>query len=157
MDYFRPAALYYKKHGVYTHLKPNPNPNSEFQKWFREEINRCWNGYVRESDGEWITGYMYYFLNYSPIMVTQIREGKKSKKADRVKDIPEVWEGIYWRFHCIDQAENGGKYNDFLGGENFAELASRGKGKSYTLASILSKRYYHSLPKGVSHKRWCYL
>lgn len=139
MDYFRPAALYYKKHGVYTHLKPNPNPNSEFQKWFREEINRCWNGYVRESDGEWITGYMYYFLNYSPIMVTQIREGKKSKKADRVKDIPEVWEGIYWRFHCIDQAENGGKYNDFLGGENFAELASRGKGKSYTLASILSK------------------
>ena len=51
MDYFRPAALYYKKHGVYTHLKPNPNPNSEFQKWFREEINRCWNGYVRESDG----------------------------------------------------------------------------------------------------------
>ena len=29
MDYFRPAALHYKKHGCYTLLRPNKNPNSE--------------------------------------------------------------------------------------------------------------------------------
>ena len=28
MDYFRPAALHYKKYNCYTFLRPNPNPNS---------------------------------------------------------------------------------------------------------------------------------
>lgn len=56
MDYFRPAAIYFQKHGCYTSLKPNGNPNSEFGKFIRQERDRCWNGMVRESDGEWITG-----------------------------------------------------------------------------------------------------
>ena len=49
MDYFRPSALHYQKHGCYTFLRPNPNPNSEFGKWVREEVRRCYDGYVRES------------------------------------------------------------------------------------------------------------
>ena len=51
MDYFRPTALHYKKYGCFTSLRPNANPNSEYGKWIREERNRCWNGYVIESDG----------------------------------------------------------------------------------------------------------
>lgn len=145
MDYFRPTAIHFEKYGTLTNLKPNANPNSEFGKWFREELRRIWDGYVRESDGEWVPGYLYFFLNYSPMMVSKIREYrdkngvlKKSKRADRVEALPECWEGIYWRFHCLDQAANGGMYNDFDGGQNMAELASRGKGKSYSLASILN-------------------
>lgn len=111
MDYFRPSALHYQKYGCYTKLRPNPNPNSEYGKWLRTERDRCWNGYVRESDGEWVTGYLYFYLNYCPIILSKIRGD--SKKADRVFDFPEVWEGIYWRFHYIDQMRNGGKYNDF--------------------------------------------
>ena len=137
MDYFRPSAIHYEKYGTFTNLRPNANPNSKYGKWVREEIRRIWNGYVRESDGEWVTGYMYWYLNYSPIMLSKIREyvgkdGKKhkSKRADRVEDMPECWEGIYWRFHYIDQASNIGKH--------CAELASRSKSKSYSLASILS-------------------
>lgn len=137
MDYFRPSAIHYEKYGNFTNLRPNANPNSEYGKWVREERRRIWDGYVRESDGEWVTGYMYWYLNYSPIMLSKIREyvgkdGKKhkSKRADRVEDMPECWEGIYWRFHYIDQASNAGKH--------CAELASRGKSKSYSLASILS-------------------
>ena len=137
MDYFRPSAIHYEKYGTFTNLRPNANPNSEYGKWVREERRRIWDGYVRESDGEWVTGYMYWYLNYSPIMLSKIREyvgkdGKKhkSKRADRVEDMPECWEGIYWRFHYIDQASNAGKH--------CAELASRGKSKSYSLASILS-------------------
>ena len=131
-DYFRPTALYYKEHGCFTKLRPNANPNSEYGKWIREEKRRCWEGYVRESDGEWVTGYLYWYLNYSPIMLSKIREykGKKTKRADRVEAMPEFWEGVYWRFHCLDQAANIGKH--------YAELASRGKSKSYSLASILS-------------------
>lgn len=136
MDYFRPTALHYEKYGTLTNLRPNANPNSAYGKWIREEKRRCWEGYVRESDGEWVTGYMYWFLNYSPIMLSKIRKG--SKRADRVEALPECWEGIYWRFHCMDQASNGGIYNNFQGGQHMAELASRGKGKSYSLASILN-------------------
>lgn len=145
MDYFRPSAIHYEKYGTFTNLRPNANPNSEYGKWIREERRRVWDGYVRESDGEWVTGYMYWFLNYSPMMLSKIREyrdknGKKrkSKRADRIEALPECWEGIYWRFHCLDQASNGGLYNNFEGGQHMAELASRGKGKSYSLASILN-------------------
>lgn len=145
MDYFRPSAIHYEKYGTFTNLRPNANPNSEYGKWIREERRRIWEGYVRESDGEWVTGYMYWFLNYSPMMLSKIREyrdknGKrrKSKRADRVEALPECWEGIYWRFHCLDQSSNGGLYNNFEGGQHMAELASRGKGKSYSLASILN-------------------
>lgn len=145
MDYFRPSAIHYEKYGTFTNLRPNANPNSEYGKWVREERRRIWDGYVRESDGEWATGYMYWFLNYSPMMLSKIREYKdkngkkrKSKRADRVEALPECWEGIYWRFHCLDQASNGGLYNNFEGGQHMAELASRGKGKSYSLASILN-------------------
>ena len=137
MDYFRPSAIHFEKYGTFTNLRPNSNPNSEYGKWIREERRRIWEGYVRESDGEWVTGYMYWYLNYSPIMLSKIREyigkdGKKhkSKRADRVEAMPEFWEGVYWRFHYIEQAA--------LGGKHCAELASRGKSKSYTLASILS-------------------
>lgn len=145
MDYFRPSAIHYEKYGTFINLRPNANPNSEYGKWVREERRRIWDGYVRESDGEWVTGYMYWFLNYSPMMLSKIREYKdkngkkrKSKRADRVEALPECWEGIYWRFHCLDQASNGGLYNNFEGGQHMAELASRGKGKSYSLASILN-------------------
>lgn len=129
MDYFRPAALHYKEFGCYTFLRPNPNPNSEYRKWIDEEKRRCREGYVRESDGEWITGYMYWYMNYCPIMLTRITEGKK--KADRVEDFPETWEGIYLRFHYLHKAREAGNHA--------IELARRGCSKSYTLASMMAK------------------
>ena len=139
MDYFRPTALHYKKYGCFTSLRPNANPNSEYGKWIREERNRCWNGYVRESDGEWVTGPLYFYMNYCPIIQSKIRKG--TKQADRIVDFPEMWEGIYWRFHYMEQARSGGLYNNFLGGNHGAELASRGKSKSYSMASILTHNF----------------
>lgn len=129
MDYFRPTALHYQKYGCYTFLRPNPNPNSEYKKWINEEKRRCREGYIRESDGEWVTGYLYWYMNYCPIMLTRTKEG--SRKADRVEDFPEIWEGIYWRFHYLDQARNKGQHA--------IELARRGASKSYTLASMMAK------------------
>ena len=128
MDYFRQMAIHYQKHGCYTFLRPNPNPNSEYRKLFDREIHRCRCGYVRESDGEWVTGYMYWYMNYCPIMLTKTEEGQK--KASRIEDFPETWEGIYWRFHYLDQARNAGSHA--------IELARRGCSKSYSLASIMA-------------------
>lgn len=150
IDYFRPTAIHYQKHGCFTSLRPNANPNSEYGKWIREEKRRCWEGYVRESDGEWVTGYMYWFLNYSPIMLSKIIKG--TKRANRVEDFPEFWEGIYWRFHYMEQAANGGLYNEFEGGQHCAELASRGKGKSFSLASILSHDFILGVNEVAHHK-----
>lgn len=127
-DYFRPAALHYLEHGCYTFLRPNSNPNSEYRKFWDEEMRRCWEGYVRESDGEWITGYMYWFLNYCPMMVNFIEAGRK--KAVRKESFPFFFEGLYWRFHYLYQAREAGKHA--------IELAKRGCGKSYSLASIMS-------------------
>jgi hypothetical protein len=150
IDYFRPTARHYQKYRCFTNLRPNANPNSEYGKWIREEKRRCWEGYVRESDGEWVTGYMYWFLNYSPIMLSKIIKG--TKRANRVEDFPEFWEGIYWRFHYMEQAANGGLYNSFEGGQHCAELASRGKGKSFSLASILSHDFILGVNEVAHHK-----
>lgn len=150
IDYFRPTAIHYQKYGCFTNLRPNANPNSEYGKWIKEEKRRCWEGYVRESDGEWVTGYMYWFLNYSPIMLSKIIKG--TKRANRVEDFPEFWEGIYWRFHYMEQAANGGLYNNFEGGQHCAELASRGKGKSFSLASILSHDFILGVNQIAHHR-----
>ena len=152
MDYFRPAALKYMRDGRYTDLKPNKNPNSPYGKWIREEIRRCWEGYVRPSDGEWVTGYMYFYLNYVPMMVTKADKDKRKKRASRTEGFPEVWEATYWRFHYIDQARNGGLYNNFEGGNHAVELSKRGSGKSFCLAAIMA----HNLLLGENeeaHKR----
>jgi len=57
---------------------------------------------VRPSDGMWVTGDMYFFLNYWPIAQTKLVKG--SKKGERVIDFPETWEGINSRYHYIQQA-----------------------------------------------------
>lgn len=131
MDYFRPTAIHYKQTGKITNLRPNANPNSEYGRWIREEVRRCYEGYVRESDGEWITGDYYFFLNYCPILLSKIQGN--SRKALRVWDFPEVWEGHYLKFHYANMARNNGHHG--------AELASRSKGKSYSLAAMIAKRF----------------
>lgn len=129
MDYFRQPAIFFKNNGCYTLLKPNSNPNSEYGKWFNEEIRRCREGYVRESDGEWVPGLLYWYLNYSPIMLNRLDED--AGVYVRVEDFPDFWEGIYYRYHYIEQARKAGKH--------CMELARRGCSKSFSLASIMSR------------------
>lgn len=143
-DYFRPSALFFKKHGCYSKLRPNNNPNSEYGKWIMEEVRRCYEGYVRESDGEWITGDMYFFLNYCPIQLTK---KDKEGKTIRVLDFPNFWDGHYYKFHYLNQCRKQGKHA--------MELASRGKGKSYCGAALLAKRFILGESKEVRKKVQC--
>lgn len=128
MDYFRQPALHFLKYGCYTFLKPSSDPKSEYKKFWNEEIRRIREGYVRESDGEWVTGKCYWFLNYNRMMINKIVEG--TKRADRVEEFPYFFEGIYWRFHYLWQARQRG--------EHAIELAKRGCSKSYSLSSIMT-------------------
>lgn len=130
MDYFRSTALCFEKEGVPTLLKPNGNPNSPYGKWIAEEARRCREGYIRESDGEWIPGDLYFFWNYSPMMVEEYDE--EEEITTRYRRFPSVWEGHYLKAHYIWQA----RHND----KNSAELASRAKGKTAFGAAMLGKR-----------------
>ena len=144
-DYFRPNAIHYKKYGNLTNLRPNPNPNSEYGRWVREEVRRIFFGYVRESDGAWVTGDMYFFLNYCPIIKVKRVKGKQGV---RVVDFPDFLEGQWLKFMYIKQARDNAKHG--------SELASRGKGKSYTMASILARRFilgeYNPIDKKIEGK-----
>ena len=133
MDYFRQPALHFMKHNCYTMLKEDRAPQSAYMKFWKEEKRRCLEGYVRESDGEWVTGFCYWFMNYNPMMVNKI-VGKK--KALRIESFPDFWEGIYLRFHYLYQARDNGKHA--------IELARRGCAKSYSLSSIMT----HNLELG---------
>lgn len=144
MDYFRPSAIHFQKYGCYTNLRPNSNPNSEYGKWIREEIRRCWYGYVRPSDGEWITGDYYFFLNYCPI---QLIKNGQNKQNIRTIDFPLVWEGHYYKAHYLNQCRKEGKHA--------AELASRSKGKSFFGAALLAKRFILGESKEVNKKVQC--
>lgn len=127
-DYFRQAALHFLKHGCYTFLRPNSNPNSEYRKFWDREIDRCYNGLLRHSDGMWIPGYMYWLLNYCPMMINEYQKGKK--KAIRKEGFAYFFEGIWYRYLYLHNAREGGHHA--------AELAKRGCAKSYGLASIMS-------------------
>ena len=143
-DYFRPSAIHYQQYGCFTKVKPNANPNSEYGKWIREEVRRCREGYVRPSDGEWITGDMYFFLNYCPIQL--IKKDTKGKTI-RTIDFPKFWDGHYYKSHYLHQCR--------INGHHGAELASRGKGKSYYAAAMLAKRFILGESAEVKKKVQC--
>jgi len=132
MDYFRQSAIHFKKYGKYTNLYANPHPKSEYRKFWDEELRRCKEGYVRESDGEWVTGYYYFYLNYFPIMRTeQVGEGTR---AERVYDFVDVWDSDYLFFHYIEQGEQNSEYG--------AIIKTRGRGYSFKVAAMLDRNFY---------------
>lgn len=140
-DYFRPTALHYKQYGCFTKLRPNANPNSEYGKWLREEVRRCWEGYIRPEDGEWITGDMYFFLNYCPIQLI-----KKDSKGNTIRtiDFPSFFDGNYYRFHYLNQCRKEGHHA--------MELAKRGAGKAHPYDEIVytpnGKKYWKDIKVG---------
>jgi hypothetical protein len=144
MDYFRQPAISFQKTGKYTNLYPNRHPNSEYYKFWNEEAKRCLEGYVRESDGEWITGYYYWYLNYSPIMRTVDildAEGNATGRGSREYNFPDVWDSDYMFFHYVEQAEEKGLFGTIL--------KTRGRGYSFKTASMLARNFF-LIPKSKS-------
>ena len=131
MDYFRQAALHFQTHGKYTELYPSANPASEYVRFWKEEARRCREGLVRESDGEWIPGSFYFYLNYGPILRTVVTEGRR--RADRVREFPDVYDGDYLYFHYVEQAREAGKHG--------MVLKKRGAGFSFKAAVQLARLF----------------
>ena len=133
MDYFRKAAITYETTGSYTHLYPNSNPNSQYAQFWKEEARRCREGYIRESDGEWITGYHYFYLNYCPIQKVNKTKTENSELYVRVEGFPRVYDGDYLFFHYMEKARRLGKHVNIL--------KTRGSGYSFKAACKLSRNF----------------
>lgn len=142
VDYFRQSAIHFQKHGRYTLAMPSKNPYSDYVKFWDEEINRCWHGMVRESDGEWITGYHYFYLNYVRILQSKI--SKTSKRADRIYEFPQFYDGDYLFFHYLELARENGKHT--------TTLKKRGAGYSYKGAAKLARNFILGESKDASRE-----
>ena len=133
-DKFRQAAIFFEKHGCYTLA---PRGTTDYKKYWDQETERCLNGYTAP-DGEGITGYNYFYLNYSPIfklVETEYtdRNGDTRKRRERVLQFPSFWDYDYYYFCAIEEAEQQGKH--------MAVLKSRQRGYSFKGASMLVRNY----------------
>lgn len=133
-DKFRQAAIFFEKHGCYTLA---PVGTTDYNKYWEQETDRCKNGYTAP-DGEGITGYNYFYLNYSPIfklVETEYtdRNGDLRKRRERILQFPSFWDYDYYYFCAIEEAEQQGKH--------MAVLKSRQRGYSFKGASMLVRNY----------------
>lgn len=133
-DKFRQAAIFFQQHGCYTLA---PRGTTDYNKYWEQETDRCINGYTA-SDGEGITGYNYFYLNYSPIMRLKEeeytdREGNLRKRRQRILEFPSFWDYDYYYFCAIEQAE--------LEGKHMAVLKCRQRGYSFKGGSMLVRNY----------------
>ena len=133
-DKFRQSALFFQEHGAYTLA---PRGTTDYNTFWDRETDRCLNGYVAE-DGDSITGYHYFYLNYCPIMKLEEveytdRYGNKRKRRERIFGFPRFWDSDYYYFNAIEEAENEGKH--------MAVLKCRQRGYSFKGASMLVRNY----------------
>ena len=133
-DKFRQAAIFFQQHGCYTLA---PRGTTDYNKYWEQETDRCLNGYTAP-DGEGITGYNYFYLNYSPIMRLKEEEytdrnGNLRKRRQRILEFPSFWDYDYYYFCAIEQAE--------LEGKHMAVLKCRQRGYSFKGGSMLVRNY----------------
>ena len=133
-DKFRGPALFFKEHKCYT---PAPRGTTDYIQYWDQEAERCINGYVAP-DGDSITGYHYFYLNYSPIIKRTDtkytdRYGNVRTRRERILDFPDFWDGDYYFFQAVEEAEQQGKH--------LAVLKARKKGFSFKGSSMLVRNY----------------
>lgn len=128
---FRQAALNFINTGSYCNF---PESTSEYFKFWDEESKRCVDGYTAD-DGDFISGYNYFYLNYCPIqrIVYTVLENKKVKKT-RELQFPDFYDYDYYFFQAMQEAEDEGKH--------LCALKSRRKGYSYKNAAMACRNYY---------------
>ena len=131
---FCEAAEFFKVHKCYTLA---PRGTTDYVKYWERETDRCLNGYTAP-DGDQITGFHYFYLNYCPIMrldETEYtdRNGDTRKRRGRIFDFPKFWDYDYYYFNAVEEAETVGKH--------MAVLKCRQRGYSFKGAAMLVRNY----------------
>ena len=134
-DKFRQPALRFLEVGSYCQY---PESTSEYFKYWDEQLDRCKNGYTAD-DGDFISGYNYFYLNFCPIqriIYTTITnpDGTTKVKKTRELQFPDFYDYDYYFFLAVEDAEGLGKH--------LCALKSRRKGYSYKNAAMACRNYY---------------
>ena len=134
-DKFRTPALTFLRTGVYCSY---PTNSVDYFNYWDEETRRCLDGYTAP-DGDYISGYNYFYLNYCPIdrityKMVKNRHGVEERK--RVQDVtfPDFYDYDYYFFQAVQEAEELGKH--------LVVLKSRRKGYSYKSGAMLCRNFY---------------
>ena len=138
MDYFRQPAIHFQKFGCYTKAFPNKSRGSDYYRFWEQEKDRCINGMQRE-DGEFVSGYFYFYLNYC--MITRPIK-QPNGKIELGEAFPDVFDGDYFYFNYIEQCE--------LQGKHACVLKARRRGFSWK-SGAMGCRNYHLIPKSKSY------
>lgn len=162
---FRKPCIEFINTGKYCQF---PKGTSEYYKFWEQEMNYCIDGYTAE-DGEYITGYNYFYLNYCPIQRIVYeksinKRGEEVIKKTRKAAFPDFYDYDYYFFQSVQEAEEQGKH--------LCVAKSRRKGYSYKTGSMLcrnfflipsSKSYVYAANKqyltedGILTKAWDYM
>lgn len=134
-DKFRQPALRFLEVGSYCQY---PESTSEYFKYWDEQLDRCKYGYTAD-DGDFISGYNYFYLNFCPIqriIYTTITnpDGTTKVKKTRELQFPDFYDYDYYFFLAVEDAEGLGKH--------LCALKSRRKGYSYKNAAMACRNYY---------------
>ena len=134
-DKFREPALQFLTTGRYCLY---PAGSSEYFQYWDEQKDRCINGYTAE-DGDYITGYNYFYINFCPMqrivnIVTKLPNGETKVKRDSVVTFPDFYDYDYFYFQAVQEAEDKRKH--------ICLLKSRRKGYSYKGGAMACRNYY---------------
>lgn len=131
---FRSSAIHYQTYGYYTSA---PKGTSSYKEYWDEETKRCLYGWVAE-DGDFITGYNYFYLNYSPISLViekTIKIGDEERIiAEKFRDFPRFYDSDYKYFLYVEEAERTGKH--------CVVLKKRRAGYSFKNSSMLCRNFF---------------
>lgn len=129
-DKFREPAIHFEQTGQYCNYSIN---TTEYFQYWDEQKRRCLDGY-RTEDGDYISGYNYFYINFCPIqrIVYEVINGK-IKKSRRL-EFPDFYDYDAYFFQSVNDAEEEGKH--------LCVLKSRRKGYSYKNASMACRNYY---------------
>ena len=108
---FRQPAITFEQTGKYCNFAPS---TSEYFSYWDEQKRRCLEGYTAE-DGDWISGYNYFYLNFCPINRSVNKKIKDRHGKDKIVTVQEVafpdfWDYDYYYFQTIQDAEESGKH-----------------------------------------------
>ena len=106
-DKFRSPAINFLNTGSYCNY---PKGTTEYYNFWEEEATRCLEGYTAD-DGDYITGYNYFYLNYCPIQrIVYEKQIDGSTKRLRKTSFPDFYDYDYYFFQAVQEAEQLGKH-----------------------------------------------
>jgi hypothetical protein len=135
-DKFRPAAIHFEQHKRYTNLDED---SRAYEDHWLEEANRCLYGYTAP-DGDYITGFHYWYLNYSPILrlesrkIIDKRTGKEKVVYEKNIGFPRFFDYDHYFYQYVDGCIEKNKFG--------AVAKARDRGYSWKIASMLNRNYY---------------